>query len=107
VEVDIGPLVGGEAGQQRWVAGPPAMAPAAHLPSQARRRPIQALRLPPAPPRDETSPLHAGLHPGVAPLDPLFAVTSRLNGLGGTRRTGCLATLLGPGYSLATQQPCG
>jgi hypothetical protein len=110
VEVDSGPLVGGEAGQQRCIAAQPAMAPAAHLQSQARQRPMwpsQALRLASPPPWEEASPLQAGLHPGVAQLDPLFAVTSRLNALGGTHRTGCLATLLGPGYSLATQQPCG
>jgi hypothetical protein len=74
VEVDVGTLVGGEAGQQRWVAGQPAMDPAAHLPSQARQRPMwppQALRVPSGAPRDEAGPLQAGLHPGVAQLDPL------------------------------------
>jgi hypothetical protein len=106
---DIGPLVGGEAGQPRGVAGQPAVALVAHLPSQARQRPLwprQALRLPSAP-WDEASPLQADLHPGVASLDPLCAGTSRLNGLGGTRRTACWATRLGPGDSLATRRPGG
>ena len=72
--VDIGALVSGEAGQQRWEAGQPALDPAADLPSQVRQRPMwppQAWRVPPAVPRDEAAPPQVGLHPGVAPLDPL------------------------------------
>jgi hypothetical protein len=72
--VDIDTPVGGEAGQQRWVAGQPALDPAAHLLSQARQQrmwPPQALRVPSAAPRDEVGPLQAGLHPGVMRLEPL------------------------------------
>jgi hypothetical protein len=74
VPVDMGALVDGEAGQQRWEAGQPALDPAADLPSPARQRPMwppQAWRVPSAAPRDEAAPPQAGLHPGVAPLDPL------------------------------------
>jgi hypothetical protein len=73
VAVGMGALVGGEAGQQRWVARHPALDPAVHLPLPARQRPMgppQALRVTAAPPRDEAPPPKTGLHPGAAQLDP-------------------------------------
>jgi hypothetical protein len=72
VDVDI--LVGGEAGQQHWVARQPALDPTAHRPSQARQQrmwPLQALRVATAALRDEVGPLQAGLHAGVMRLNPL------------------------------------